>query len=677
MHGREELGRPFKYEVFLVSESFNVQADDLLGRNMTVHLETADEELRHFDGIVTQFSYLGSHGTYAAYRATLRPWFWLLSQMVENAVYQHMTVPELARMLFRINGFSDVAPALLTGTYDKREYIVQYRESVFNLISRWLEHEGIYYYFVHEDGCHKLCLADDSTSGSKIPKYEELVYRTRLKAGRGEVDHFDEWRESANVIANSYAVDSYDFEQPRVSLYESRRVLGETAQGRYINEAPGTHRSTAAAERYARLYGDELRAGKVVYEGSGNVRGLSPGAIFKLAEHPRTRFNQEYCVISAEYLIQAGEFESTSAASEIQVTSHIRAIEAGVPFRPARSTPRPVVSGLESAVVVGPQGDEISTEEYGRVRVQFHWDKEHERNENSSCWIRVAQPWAGSDFGFQFIPRIGHEVLVEFMNGDPDQPIVVGSVYNHDRKPPYPPNKQFTQSGIRTRSSQGGGVDDYNELRFEDKKGHEEVSIQAQRNLRELVKNDHATQVLGHQTNTVAKDHTETVDGQQTLTVKKNRTVHVEGSQSTTIDGRTAADGVSGCKLNVTGDYSVDVSKTIQIQAPVSIELTCGGSTLRIEPDKISLIAGGQALLVLDTSAYLETPIGAKLKLAEGLVGVSALGGKLELDANASLLGLQSKLTGLVLAQTVVGANSLTADATGVSVIGAPMVKIN
>lgn len=223
------------------------------------------------------------------------------------------------------------------------------------------------------------------------------------------------------------------------------------------------------------------------------MRGLAPGALFKLSEHPRKTFNNDYCVISTEFTVQAGEFESGAASAAFQVHSRIHAIESGVPFRPARRTQWPVVSGPQTAIVVGTKDSEISTEEYGRIRVQFHWDEEHQHNEDSSCWMRVTQPWAGADFGFQFIPRVGQEVLVDFVNGDPDQPIVIGSVYNNDNKPPYPLNKHRTQSGIRTRSTKGGGHDDYNELRFEDDAGHEEVYLQAQRNLRELVKSDHHT----------------------------------------------------------------------------------------------------------------------------------------------------------------------------------------
>jgi type VI secretion system secreted protein VgrG len=677
MHAHEELSRPFVYELDLVSDSPNIKSEELLNQSVTVHLETVDKELRHFNGICVHFSYTGALGTYATYRATLRPWFWLLTHEICNSVFQDTSVPDLVALLFRQNGFKDVEPAKLTGTYDKREFIVQYRESVFNFVSRWLEHEGIYYSFKHEDGSHKLVMADDSTSGSTVPRYEELEYRAPMQSAREELDHFEDWAESARVITEVCAVDGYNFKEPGVNLRRRYEVPEEKMATRVSLLAPDTHLTTDVGDRYAKLHAEAVRAGKTVFEGSGNVRGLHPGALFTLTKHPRDAFNQQYCVIGTELFVEAGDFETSGGGGSLQLRSRVRAINASVPFRPAHTTPRPVAAGPESAVVVGTEDNEISTEKYGRIRVQFHWDEEHEKNEKSSCWMRVAQPWAGADFGFQFIPRVGHEVLVSFLNGNPDEPVVTGSVYNQDNQPPFTLDKHRTQSGIRTRSSKGGSKEQYNELRFEDDTGHEEVYLQAQRNLRELVKNDHQTHVQGNQGNTVDKDHTEEIKGKQSLHVEGIRTVHVEGSHSTTIDGNAAADGVSGSKLAITGDYKVDVSQTINIQAPVSIRLECGASSILIEPTKISLLAGGKAVLVLDTNVALESAVGGALKIDAGVLAQALLGGKMELNENASLEGLQSTLSGKLLAQTCAGANSVKADPSGVSLMGTPMVKIN
>lgn len=682
MHGSEPLSRPFQFDLQLLSENSRIESAALLGKNITVHLEIAGHAVRHFNGIVTRFAYGGEHGRYFAYRVTMRPWLWMLDLTAQNDVYQRITIPELAHLVFRLNGFTDVSPDKLTGTYQQREYVLQYHESAFNFVTRWLEHEGIYYYFEHDESSHKICLADTSSSGESVKSYDKLPFRLASQSAREARDHFSQWHEAAGVAPESYALDAFDFQKPKNDLFvhtstPDRDKIGSDADFGTICDASQNYVETSVGETYSRVRAEELRSSQSLFEGSGNVRGLRPGALFELTDHPRKSLNRKYYVVGVFYSIQAGDFESKDGSGEYQVHTNVQAIDASVSYRPPRTTHTPTVTGPETATVVGASETEIYSEELGRIKIQFHWDHGHDADQGASCWVRVAQPWAGTDFGVQFIPRIGQEVLVDFIAGDPDRPIVVGSVYNQNHKPPFPPNKHPTQSGIRTRSSKGGGVDDYNELRFEDDAGHEEVYLQAQRNLRELVKNDHSSTINGKQTNTVEKDQVEDIHGDQSLTVKGNRTAHVCGSQSTTIDGGSGVDGCTGCKLKVTGDYQVDVSKTITVQAPVSIRLECGGSSILIEPDKISILAGGQAILVLDTGVNLQAAGGAKLNLDTGALVQAALGGALTLDANAAIAGLQSMVSGKVMAQVDAGANSVVASPAGVALTGTPMVKIN
>jgi len=581
MHGREEMSQPFIYELELVSLSFDIKAEEMLGQSVTVHLETVGTELRHFNGICSQFSFAGARGTYAAYRATLRPWFWLLSHHIGNSVYKDIAIPDLVQQLFSEKGFTDVEPPKLNGTYDKREFVVQYRESLFNFISRWLEHEGIYYFFTHTDGCHKLNMGDDSTSCKTVPKYDELTYLPPSQAGHNYIDHFEDWFESANVTSEMQGVDSYNFIEPQVKLLESEAVPKEKGTSRLVVEAPGTHRKTDAAKRYAKQHAEEVRAGKTVFEGSGNVRGLYPGSMFTLKDHKRGALNRKYLVIGAEYVIHAGQFESSGASAELQIRTHYRAIADDIPYRPARRTPRPVAAGPESAVVVGPPDSEISTEKYGRIRAQFHWDKVHEKNEDSSCWMRVAQQWAGSDFGFQFIPRIGHEVFVDFLNGNPDEPVIVGSVYNEDNQPPFTLDKNRTQSGIRTRSSKGGEKDEYNELRFEDDKGHEQVSIQAQRDMATLVKHDEALTVQNDRKKTVTGREDNKIDGGRETVIEKfdNLTVN-SANKNTTVHGQfnIIADEHYKLKQNAS---QIFVKDKVYVESNGDIELRNGGTHYR------------------------------------------------------------------------------------------------
>lgn len=618
MHGREALSQLFTYELELVSESFNIKSEELLGKSVTVHMETVGKELRHFNGICSHFAFAGSRGRYAAYRATLRPWFWLMSQFSGNTLYKDITVPELVLQLFRLKGFTDVDPPKLAGTYEKRELIVQYRESLFHFISRWLEHEGIYYYFKHTDGCHKLCLADDSTAGSTVPKYEELRYRAPTKAGRAYEDHFEEWLESANVVPQVQGVHSYNFKTPRVTLQRTLPVPDEEGADRVVIETPGTHLTPEVGERYAKQHAEETRAAKVLFEGSGNVRGLSPGAHFTLTDHTRESFNQKYCIVSAEYALQANEFESSAAAGELQIRSHYRAIEATVPFRPPQRTTRPAAAGPESALVVGTPESEISTEKYGRIRVQFHWDKEHEKNEDSSCWIRVAQPWAGADFGFQFIPRVGHEVLVDFLNGNPDEPVIIGSVYNEDNQPPFTLDKNRTQSGIRTRSSKDGDKNEYNQLSFEDDKGHEEVYLQAQRDFQTLVKHDQGLTVQNDRKKTVTGREDNKIDGGRETVIEKfdNLTVN-SANKNTTVHGQfnTIADEHYKVLQNATQIFLKD---KVYVESDGNIELTNGAT-------RYAGTSGGKLSLSADAEVSIKCGAASIKLTSDGTIEVSGL----------------------------------------------------
>lgn len=376
-------------------------------------------------------------------------------------------------------------------------------------------------------------------------------------------------------------VDSYNFIEPRVKLLESEAVPKEKGTSRLVIEAPGTYRKTDAAKRYAKQHAEEVRAGKTLFEGSGNVRGLYPGAMFTLKEHTRKASNRKYLVVGAEYVINAGEFESSGAAAELQARTHYRAIADDIPYRPARRTPRPVAAGPESAVVVSTPDSEISTEKYGRIRAQFHWDKVHEKNEDSSCWMRVAQQWAGSDFGFQFIPRVGHEVFVDFLNGNPDEPVIVGSVYNEDNQPPFTLDKHRTQSGIRTRSSKGGEKDEYNELRFEDDKGHEQVSIQAQRDMSTLVKHDEALTVQNDRKKTVTGREDNKIDGGGETVIEKfdNLTVN-SANKNTTVHGQfnIVADEHYKLKQNAS---QIFVKDKVYVESNGDIELRNGGTHYR------------------------------------------------------------------------------------------------
>jgi type VI secretion system secreted protein VgrG len=633
--GREELSQPFSYELTLLSEDNAIKANTLLGKSVTVELDLLNDSVRCFNGIVTRFARGATEGRFAHYHATMRPWLWILSRSTDCRIFQNMKVPDVVMQVFRDFGFTDFDDAL-SGSYRTWDYLVQYRESALDFVSRLLEHEGIYYYFKHESGKHTLVLADGYAAHEAAPGYAEVPFFPPAPESVRERDHLSAWNVSEQVQPGAYTLNDFDFTRPRASLQARTHDPRDHAHADLEQyDYPGAYVEAAHGEAYSKVRLHALLAQYERNQGQGDARGLAAGNLFKLAQHPHAELNREYLIIAAEHTVKNSTRESNTQ-SEVRVDAAIAAIESRVPYRAPQRTPKPTIHGPQTAIVVGKAGEEIWTDQYGRVKVQFHWDRLGKRDENSSCWVRVAQVWAGATWGAIHIPRIGQEVIVEFLEGDPDRPIITGHVYNDDNKPPYTLPANQTQSGIKSRSSQGGNPDNANELRFEDKKGAEEVYLQAEKNLTELVKNDHATTVQGSQTNSVSKSQSESVGADQSLSVEGNRTKHVKGSESVTIDGSAAADGVSGGKLNITGDYQLDTSNTIAIQAPTSIKLQCGASSLLIEPGKITLSAGGGATVVLDANAFIRAAGAAQALFDANAALSSAAGSTLVLDANAA-----------------------------------------
>jgi type VI secretion system secreted protein VgrG len=358
MHGNESLSRPFQFDLELLGETSLIESAALLGEHITVHLEIAGHAVRHFNGVVTRFAYAGAHGRFFLYRLTMRPWLWLLDHVAQNDIYQRLSIPELAHLVFRLNGFTDVNPDDLTGSYSEREYVVQYHESAFNFVTRWLEHEGIYYYFEHDETSHKICLADTSSKGATVKSYDKLPFRTASQAAREARDHFTQWHQGARVAPESYALDAFDYLKPKNDLLfntptPDRSAMGSDADFGSIIDANQNYVDPKIGEAYSRTRAEELRSSQELFEGSGNVRGLRPGALFELTDHPRKSLNRKYCVVGVYYSIQAGEFESDETRAEYQVHTNVQAIDANVHYRPPRTTRAPTVVGPETATVVG------------------------------------------------------------------------------------------------------------------------------------------------------------------------------------------------------------------------------------------------------------------------------------------------------------------------------------
>jgi type VI secretion system secreted protein VgrG len=529
LRGKEELARLSEFELSALSLRADIGPGDLLGKNVTVTIELRDGGSRYFDLYVTRFGQGGMVGRYHEYRLTLRPWLWFLTRTSDCRIFQDKTVPDIVKEVFADHSVA-VFEDDLTASYSKREYCVQYRETDFDFVSRLLEEEGIYYFLEHSKGRHTLKLVD-AYSGHKALEHKATIsYYPSGKEIRADEEFIHAWSYALEVQPGAVALQDYDFVKPKAKLdVKAKHVQKHSIADYEIYDYPGEYHESGDGEHYVRLRIDELHSEFERAEADCNVREIAVGRLFNLANAPRKDQEREYLILAAEYDMKDNAYES-SPTEGASYACRFTVLQSRQQFRPARITPRPTVGGPQTAVVVGPGGEEIWCDKYGRIKVQFHWDRYGKKNENSSCWIRVSTQWAGGNWGMVSIPRIGQEVVVDFLEGDPDQPIVTGRVYNADQMPPYALPGSATQTGIKSRSSKGAGAANFNEIRFEDKKGSEQLFLHAEKNQDIEVEKD--------ETHWVGQDRKKTVDRDETTLVKQDRTETVNRDETITIHGR-------------------------------------------------------------------------------------------------------------------------------------------
>ncbi len=583
MRAREELGRLFEYRIELASPKGDINIDKILGKNVTVKLELPKDKQRFFNGFVTRFAQVGMLGRYHLYHATVRPWLWFLTRTADCRIFQDKDVPQIVKEILETHAGLHDFKLDTTGKYAKREYCVQYRETDFNFVSRLMEEEGIYYYFKHTDGHHKMVIADSLSAHSAFPDYPQLPYIPAGKGVRLDQEYVSKWEMGREVQPGSYALTDYDFEKPSTDLAVNRQLARshDQAKGK-VFDYPGGYYKTADGEQYVRTRLEELQWQWELARAETNARGVAVGALLKLEKHPRADQNREYLVVAADYEMSYTEYEAMETKGATYQCSY-SALHSKEPFRPQRITPEPIVQGPQTAKVVGPKGDEIYTDKYGRVKCQFYWDRYGKSDENSSCWIRVSHPWAGKNWGMVAIPRIGQEVVVDFLEGDPDRPIISGRVYNAEQMPPWDLPANMTQTGVLTRSSKEGSGANANAIRFEDKKGSEQLWIHAEKNQDIEVENDE-THWVGHdrkktidndETTLVKHDRTETVGNNETIAIGVNRTETVGANESITVGAnRSVSVGANETKMvAVQRTHTVGANETIAIGAAQEIAI--------------------------------------------------------------------------------------------------------
>ncbi|HVQ77990.1 MAG TPA: type VI secretion system tip protein TssI/VgrG [Candidatus Binatia bacterium] len=409
MRGREELARLSEFEVSALSVRSDITAGGLLAQSVTVKVELQNGGYRCFNGLVTRFAQGGMVGRYYHYRMTLSPWLWFLTRTADCRIFQEMTIPEIVKQVFADHPV-EVLDDGLTGHYARRDYCVQYRETDFDFVSRLMEEEGMYYYFVHRDGQHALRLVDAYSGHKALEHKASIAYYPPGMQVRVDEELIHAWTSTLSIQPGVVALDDYDFTRPKVDLAVKARLLRRHERADYEwFDSPGRYRDTDDGERYVRARIEEFHAQFDRAEARCNVREVAVGHLFTLTGAPRPDDAREYLIVAADYDLRDNAYE-TSPEEPASYHCTFTALDSRQQFRPARITPRPVMRGPQTAAVVGPEGEEIWTDRYGRVKVQFHWDRYGQRDENSSCWIRVSHPWAGHGWGAVAIPRIGQEM---------------------------------------------------------------------------------------------------------------------------------------------------------------------------------------------------------------------------------------------------------------------------
>ncbi len=499
--GAEYISSLFEYELELLSEDHGIDAKKIVGKSITAVVQ--DKMSRSFDGYVIRMSRgdvldTGKDKHLRQYRMTIVPWLWFLSRRVNCRIFQEMTAVEVIEEIFKDHKVIAKFQKKLKTNYKKREYCVQFNESDLEFVTRLLEEEGIAYYFQHEKGKHELLLVDQKNAYLDCSE-------AKVDYSRGDIKdtHIFDWDHYYSFTTGKWTVSDYDFKKPTTNLLSSSPTVVDLPNIKQFEhyEYPGFYEKPADGKITAETRMTASEVPHDIVKGASNCSSFYAGGMFQVAKHESKSETGKYILTSL--FIQAKDDSYLSGdMSSRGYSNTFQCIPASIHFRPEPVRIKPVMRGPQTALVVGNKGEEIHIDKFGRIKVQFYWDREGKLDANSTCYIRVAQAFAGNKWGSQFIPRIGQEVIVNFLDGDPDRPIVTGAVYNADNMPPY---STKTQSGIKTHSTTKGDASNFNEFRFEDKQGSEEIFIQAEKDFKRLVKNDEEGKIEANHTLKITK----------------------------------------------------------------------------------------------------------------------------------------------------------------------------
>ena len=654
LSGREEISRLFSIRIGLASEKTDIKPQDLVGKPISIRLGREDAKPTYLHGIVKSLSAGGQHArSHRSYRAEVVPWLWFLTLRENCRIFQQKTAKQILEAIFGELGFSDVVQFDVKRTLTTRDYCVQYRESDFDFVSRLMEEEGIFYFFKHEEKRHVMVVADHSGAYAATAAEAVKFSETFVPA-----PHVSKWEHSYEFQSGAFALTDYNFETPSTSLLaKTKTVVNLPGTDKYeVYEYPGLYAKAADGNSLVKIRMEERESDWSSIEGRGTCGDFHPGTKFKLTDHPfdKAAAGKSFVIIAVAH--GSADEDETGVSGSVMYANEFVCLPDNVPFRPERRTRRPAIPGCQTAVVVGPKGEEIYTDKYGRVKVQFHWDREGKKDEKASCWVRVSQFWAGKNWGAHFHPRIGQEVVVEFIDGDPDRPLVTGGIYNAEQMPPYALPANQTQSGVKSRSSKEGATENFNELRFEDKKGSEEVYFHAEKDMNRVVENNDTLKVGSDKAD----------DGSQTIEIWKNRTETLKtGDEKVTIEkGKREVFVKEGAELlEVTkGKRTVTVGEGDDVhevkKGKRTVTVSEGDDVHEVKKGKRTVtVATGDDTLSVKGKSEVSVDGDAKLTIKTGNHTVKVSAGKSSIEAAQAI-------------ELKVGANSVKIDASGITIKG-------
>jgi len=692
--GQEAISRLFHYRLEMISDNDSIQAKDLIGTPISWSVLETDGK-RAFNGVVSRLvagpAYKGGKRTYLA---DVVPQMWFLTRTANCKIYQNLSALDIIKKVLQDYGVTNVSYKT-TATYNERDYCVQYRETAFNFISRLMEYEGIFYYFSQADGKHTLVLGDANSVFQDCPD-STVIYGSGGSSAYNVVhtwEHHYEYR--SGVITQA----DHNFETPANSLIANENtVLQLKGIASYeLFDYPGGYMVKDNGQAEVKIRMEEEETAYEVISAGSNCETFYAGGKFTLKEHDVAAEQGSYVITSIQHQARDTSYDKHAGGSAYENT--FTCIPATVTYRPARVTPTPIVQGAQTAVVVGKAGEEIDCDEYGRVKVQFFWDRLGKSDQDSSCWVRVSHHWAGKGWGAIFTPRIGQEVIVDFLEGDPDRPLITGRVYNADQMPPYtlPDNK--TVSTIKGDSSKGGSSHGGNELCFEDKKDSELVTLHAEKDQAIKVEHDEShwvghdrTKTIDHdETTEVKNNRTETVDNDESITIKGNRTEEVDKDESITIKGNRTEEVDKDESITIKGNRTEEVDKdesitikgqrTENVTKDESITIS-GGRTIKITKDDTLNVTGGQTISIGKALSITATE---KITLTTGQSSITMSNdGTISIQGmKISIQGTQSvEISGMNLKSTADVSNKIAGtmvnlEANGINTIKGALVKVN